>query len=1059
MPPRYRCAPCWPVAFVLLIAMAARGGTPASRPASSPDTLRQDGNADMEVDAGTKQLMAAHGLFQRGMFHHAAQAYADFLSEHPGHSQRTAAMYALAICEYRQAEYDKAAPLLGAALHDAGFAQRDEALAVLGHCQWMLKHYDESLAAYDELLSKHADSKHAEAAALNRAQVLYVAGKHEQAAAGCRQFLERFAKSEQRDTALYVMALSQRAVKDVDSATKTLEQLLRDHARSKHQMDATLLLGELAESKGEIDTAIEQYRRALGSAAPERQDQARYALGAALYEAGRYAEAVAELKAVVSRAAGASAAAARVKLGFAQLAGGSIDDARRTFADAARQDDAGRVAEARYGLARCEIADKRFDQARRILGELLDATPKPTNAAQIALDRAECLLESGKLEEAAAEYEAVVRDFPGTDQGWDGAYRRAYCLHRSAHYEQSHTACETLRTAKDLPTRLDGPSRELDAENLVQLGKYAQAAAALSQLVDQEKQEDRKLQLRLRIAQCAYFGGEYAKAVELLTKLTAEPAVMRETSLQGAVFLLGDALLQQGKAAEAVQPLATFVRLTSGDAREARFKLSLALLKNDDAAGAERSLAELVAQGPDDSSWVQKGLVEYGQLCRKAGRSEAATEALKRVLAARAEESCAAPALYVLGWIDFDAKRFTDAAAKWKQLEDDYPKHALAAEAAFERGAALKEAGDWENAVNALRRFYVERADSPRAAQAKLMEAQCLAAAGKKESAEAVLAALAIEPKADDAILYELAWSQRSLKQTAEAQKTYRRLLSDHAAGKLAAAARVELAELLYGDEKFEEAAELLKAAVADKTGDGKALTAATYRLAWCQWKLGRFDEAAEGFGRLAEDPRLEPELSATAMLQAGLAHAQKGRWESAQKYLDLLVTKRPDSPQLPLAMLKLSEVQAERGDYDASGRTCESFLGRFSADPMAYRAHFGIGWCLENRKQYEAARKAYQKVIDSHNGETAARAQFQIGETFVAEGKLDKALPALLAVEDVYAYPKWSARAILESGRVFEQLKQPEQARKQYEVLVSKYHDAPEASVAKERLAALKVP
>src|SRR5690242_6875451 len=56
-----------------------------------------------EADAATKQLMAAHGLFQRGLFRLAAQSYADFLSENPQHPQRTAAMYALAICEYRQA--------------------------------------------------------------------------------------------------------------------------------------------------------------------------------------------------------------------------------------------------------------------------------------------------------------------------------------------------------------------------------------------------------------------------------------------------------------------------------------------------------------------------------------------------------------------------------------------------------------------------------------------------------------------------------------------------------------------------------------------------------------------------------------------------------------------------------------------------------------------------------------------------------------------------------------------------------------------------------------------
>ena len=81
----------------------------------------------------------------------------------------------------------------------------------------------------------------------------------------------------------------------------------------------------------------------------------------------------------------------------------------------------------------------------------------------------------------------------------------------------------------------------------------------------------------------------------------------------------------------------------------------------------------------------------------------------------------------------------------------------------------------------------------------------------------------------------------------------------------------------------------------------------------------------------------------------------------------------------------------------------------------------------------------------------------FQTGETYLAEGKFDQAVAALLAVEDVYAYPQWSARALLEAGRAFEQLKQGAQASAQYALVVSKYKDTPEANLAQERLKALK--
>ncbi len=86
-----------------------------------------------------------------------------------------------------------------------------------------------------------------------------------------------------------------------------------------------------------------------------------------------------------------------------------------------------------------------------------------------------------------------------------------------------------------------------------------------------------------------------------------------------------------------------------------------------------------------------------------------------------------------------------------------------------------------------------------------------------------------------------------------------------------------------------------------------------------------------------------------------------------------------------------------------------------------------------------------------------AARAQFQIGETYFAQGQYEQAIAALLAVADVYAYPEWSARATFEAGRAFELLKQPADARKQYEQVILWYKDSSEAALAERRLKELR--
>jgi len=82
----------------------------------------------------------------------------------------------------------------------------------------------------------------------------------------------------------------------------------------------------------------------------------------------------------------------------------------------------------------------------------------------------------------------------------------------------------------------------------------------------------------------------------------------------------------------------------------------------------------------------------------------------------------------------------------------------------------------------------------------------------KHQEAIKTLSALASDPKtATDEVLYDLAWSQQSAKDAKNAEQTYRVLLRNFPQSKLVAAARSELGEILFQQDKFAEAAELLQ--------------------------------------------------------------------------------------------------------------------------------------------------------------------------------------------------------------------------------------------------------
>src|SRR5947207_13828192 len=213
------------------------------------------------ADPGTKKLLAANGLFQRQLYKLAAEQYTDFLKEHPEHREARAAKYALAICFYRMNDFEKAAGKLEEVLGEGEFAQRDEAMLVLGFCRLSLKDYAKSIAVFDELIAKFPESASAETAMLNRSQALLLMGNGKDAQQAALLFINKYPKSKRMAEAMYFLALAEKSAGKESEAAKTLSELLDRYPEAKQRGEAMLALGQVLESLGEHAKAIAQYEK------------------------------------------------------------------------------------------------------------------------------------------------------------------------------------------------------------------------------------------------------------------------------------------------------------------------------------------------------------------------------------------------------------------------------------------------------------------------------------------------------------------------------------------------------------------------------------------------------------------------------------------------------------------------------------------------------------------------------------------------------------------------------------------------------------------------------
>jgi TolA-binding protein len=193
-----------------------------------------------------------------------------------------------------------------------------------------------------------------------------------------------------------------------------------------------------------------------------------------------------------------------------------------------------------------------------------------------------------------------------------------------------------------------------------------------------------------------------------------------------------------------------------------------------------------------------------------------------------------------------------------------------------------------------------------------------------------------------------------------------------------------------------------------------------------------------------------------SASLLCAEAHYRAGRYRRAIEHLSRIVESYPDDEGDAAALLRLGECHAALQYWAQSRETFARFLDRHPESPLWFQAQFGIGWALENEGRTDEAIDAYRAVVKRHEGPTAARAQFQIGECLFGRQQHEQAVRELLKVDILYAYPEWSAAALYEAGRCFQEMGDPVDARRQYEQVRAQHAGTRWAQLAGERLGEL---
>ncbi len=198
--------------------------------------------------------------------------------------------------------------------------------------------------------------------------------------------------------------------------------------------------------------------------------------------------------------------------------------------------------------------------------------------------------------------------------------------------------------------------------------------------------------------------------------------------------------------------------------------------------------------------------------------------------------------------------------------------------------------------------------------------------------------------------------------------------------------------EALFRTEACDKAVAEFRRAIDTFVGEWTYYADANFRLAECLEKVGKLKEAAKVYRNLALSPQIKQ--PAYVLLRAGEYERKAGDAKAAVADFAGLLEKFPGKePEAKAAMMHLSELYSQLGQYDRAVSLVEKLLARKEKDGRA-RLLFFLGYVYFQQEKYaEAEKRMRQAIAEDRGGKIANNAKYYLAGALLEQKHDDEAL------------------------------------------------------------------
>jgi len=925
--------------------------------------------------------------------------------------------------------------------------------------------WQQAIDAFDQFLSQHPD--HAQVGVIHfyRGESLVQLSRSEEALRAYTLFLSKlpehsFAEhAEFRVAECYVLSGQNEAAKNAFQIFQT------KHHGSKLIPHAYPYLAKIASQEKRWDEAILMYNKSIKEAAtPNAAVEARLGLARSYGQKGDWKEAglayeqlLIDLKEHPGKYTPGSIA---LEAGIAEFKAGNYRRAVDRFELAAQQQP--KLADqTSFWIAKTYYQVRDWPNAGERLEQLKSSKSLPEFQDEIHYLLAKIALSEGNVDQAISLLNEQLKTWP--ESSWtDEALYQLLTIHLDG---------KDLTSAQDAWSRLaqQSPAKALTIRAQMKLATQLQASDAHAEALDVLQQgfpqvDAKKAQADRRT---------YLMAVSLFAlkrkdearQLLASSDSMPSGAYRGmSRMLLGLIYSQNEDWIKTVEALDRSLEdLTATEHRNlAQLRRTTALLHCDQVEEAKQAWSQVDRRQIASGTYLSE-VAQIAGAAYRTGEIAWAKELYQELAAKDNPETFVEQGLAGLAWCQLAASDATAATKTLDQLLEKNPNSALAVGAMYQQAQQMEEI-DIELAIERYEQLAQHHPQDPLAAHAQLRCASLWDQLQRDAEAEAILVQLTesqpdVLPAAD--LWYRLAWVRLDQDKKNEALDAFEQIHQRFQDSDLWEDSTYRIAEAAVASGDIEKARVYLQKLL-EKKGQSKVAMFGRYMLGQIEVQAGNWPSAIPYMDSVADTVAEEP-LHSMALFWSGEARFRSEKFDDAQTKFQRLLTDNlgRELESLPIAEMRLAQIFAHQNNWEAAYEKALEIEREYPDFAQMHELDYLLGRCLARQAEFQKARAAYTKVIQSpaaRQSETAAMAQWMIGETYFHQKNYEAAVRAYAQVATRYeAFPKWKAAALLQIGKCHEIQENWEKATQYYTEVRTEFEDSPFAPEAETRLSVVR--